>query len=160
MAKTQAQHHAPDEPKVRALALALEGHTAKAIGPMVGVSGRTVSRWLGRCREVSLNEETPEMMDDWMRIVRRSQGMQHAVLDVLEGYVTIAQNDHPGPLAEIARQVAAKELVKHGLLYNIYAGTGSDKIQKPSQQTIQAQNITINFISQSKPDIGEVVDEA
>jgi hypothetical protein len=86
--------------------------------------------------------------------------MQHAVLDIAEHYAAMAQNDHPGPLAEIARQVASKDLMKHALLYNIYAGTGTDKMQKPSQQSFQAQNITINFISQPNPDVieGEAVE--
>ncbi|KKK91853.1 hypothetical protein LCGC14_2708780 [marine sediment metagenome] len=140
------------------MALIAEGHSAEAIGPMVGVTGRTVQNWVRRFREVSLNEETPEMMDDWVRIIRRSQGMQHAVLDVAEFYATMAQNDHPGPLAEIARQVASKELMKHALLYNIYAGTGTDKMQKPTQQPIQAQNVQINFIFEERPDVGEVVE--
>ena len=140
------------------MALIAEGHSAEAIGPMVGVTGRTVQNWVRRFREVSLNEETPEMMDDWVRIIRRSQGMQHAVLDVAEFYATMAQNDHPGPLAEIARQVASKELMKHALLYNIYAGTGTDKMQKPTQQPIQAQNVTINFIFEERPEVGEVVE--
>jgi len=130
LSKNQAEHHAPDEPKSRALMLATEGYSAKAIGPMVGVSGRTVSRWLGRCREVSLKEETPEVMSDWVRIIRRSQGMMHSVLDTVEEYAAIAQNDHPGPLAEIARQVATKELMKRADLYDIYAGIGTDKVVK------------------------------
>ena len=162
MAKTQAEHHAPDEPKSRALALHAEGYSNGHIAGLVDHSERTVRRWVKRGREVALNEETPAMMDDWVRIIRRSQGMMHTVLDVAEHYAEIASNDHPGPLAEIARQVASKELMKHALLYNIYGGTGTDKIQKGTGPELHAQNITINFISQPKPDIieGEVVDEA
>jgi len=97
-------------------------------------------------------------MDDWVRIIRRSQGMQHAVLDVAEHYATIATNDHPGPLAEIARQVASKELMKHALLYNIYAGTGTDKLQKDSAPP-QPQAVTINFVFKDAPIIeGELVE--
>ncbi|KKL75500.1 hypothetical protein LCGC14_2054240 [marine sediment metagenome] len=154
----QAPHHAPDEPKARALVLVGEGHSPEYVGGLVGVSGRTVRRWVNRCREVSLNQETPEMMDDWVRIIRRSQGMQHAVLDVAEHYATIATNDHPGPLAEIARQVASKELMKHALLYNIYAGTGTDKLQKDSAPP-QPQAVTINFVFKDAPIIeGELVE--
>ena len=91
------------------------------------------------------------MMDDWVRIVRRAQGMQHAVLDVLEYYAEIASNDHPGPLAEIARQVAIKEIMKQGLLLNVYAGTGTDKLQKEHNPDSPAQNIQINFIVQERP---------
>jgi len=155
MAKTQAEHHAPDEPKSRALALHAEGYSNGHIAGLVDHSERTVRRWVKRGREVALNEETPAMMDDWVRIIRRSQGMMHTVLDVAEHFAEIASNDHPGPLAEIARQVASKELMKHALLYNIYGGTGTDKIQKGTGPELHAQNITINFISQPKPDIIE-----
>ena len=162
MSKNQAKHQAPDEPKLRLIALRQEGYSMPAASELVGVSERTGWNWWGRYREVALNEETPAMMDDWVRIIRRSQGMMHTVLDVAEHFAEIASNDHPGPLAEIARQVASKELMKHALLYNIYGGTGTDKIQKGTGPELHAQNITINFISQPKPDIieGEVVDEA
>jgi hypothetical protein len=130
MSKNQAPHHSPDEPKARAMVLIAEGHSAEAIGPMVGVTGRTVQRWDKRCREVSLKEETPQVMGDWVRIVRRSQGMMHTVLDTVEQYAEIAANDHPGPLAEIARQVATKELMKRADLYYYYAGIGTDKVVK------------------------------
>ncbi|KKN34503.1 hypothetical protein LCGC14_0792980 [marine sediment metagenome] len=149
--KNQAEHHAPDEPKSRAIALRAEGYTVPRIAGLVEHSERTVHRWLSHGREVARNQEIPEIQDDWVRIVRRSQGMQHAVLDVTESYAAVAANDHPGPLAEIARQVAAKELMKHAVTYNIYAGTGTDKLQKESQPT-EATNIQINFISQAAPD--------
>ena len=156
MAKNQASHHAPDEPKSRALTLRAEGYSVPVIAGMVDHSERTVWRWLARGRDVALNEETPGMMDDWMRIVRRSQGMQHAVLDIVEDMAAIHQDEDAD---EGARVAAAKELMKHGLLLNIYAGTASDKLQKQSGPELHAQTITINFISQPPPDIieGEVV---
>ncbi len=130
MSKNQAEHHAPDEPKSRAIALRAEGYSVPRIAGLVEHSERTVHRWLARGREVSLKEETPEVMSDWVRIIRRSQGMMHSVLDTVEEYAAIAQNDHPGPLAEIARQVATKELMKRADLYDIYAGIGTDKVVK------------------------------
>lgn len=155
---SQAPHHAPDEPKVRALALRDEGYSCEAIGPMVGVTGRTVQNWVARFRKVSRNQETPEIQDDWVRIVRRSQGVQHAVLSVVEGYATIAQNDGVGPLADIARIVASKELLKQGLLANVYSGTGTDKLQKESTPTVNAQNVLI-VLNAERPvgaiDVGE-----
>ncbi len=126
----QALHHAPDEPKARALVLSAEGYSNGHIAGLVGMSERTVRRWVKRGREVSLKEETPELMGDWVRIVRRSQGMMHSVLDTVEQYAVIAANDHPGPLAEIARQVATKEMMKRADLYDIYAGIGTDKVVK------------------------------
>ena len=149
--KELVTHHASDEPKARALVLRAEGYSVPRIAGLVEHSERTVHRWLARGREVSRNQETPEMMNDWVRIVRRAQGMQHAVLDVLEQYAEIALRDHPGPLAEIARQVAIKEIMKQGLLLNVYAGTGTDKIQKDSQPTNPPPNIQINFVVQERP---------
>ena len=118
----------------------------------VGVSERTGWNWWRRFREVSLNKETPEIMDDWARIVRRSQSIMHSVLDQIEGYAEIAANDHPGPLAAIARIVAGKEVLKHAQTMNIYGGTGTDKVLKDKEPTDHAQNITINFISQAPPE--------
>jgi hypothetical protein len=88
---------------------------------------------------VSLKEETPEVMGDWVRIVRRSQGMMHTVLDTVEEYAAIAANDHPGPLAEIARQVATAQLMKRADLYDIYAGIGTDKVVKWADLAQRAQ---------------------
>ncbi len=158
--KALVTHHAADEPKARALVLSAEGHSSEEIGEMVGVSGRTVQRWVKRCREVSRNKETPEILDDWARIIRRAQGMMHAVLDQAESLAEIASNDHPGPLAAIARIVAAKEITKGAATYNFYAGTGTDKLQKESEPNPPPQSITINFISQANPNLveGEVVE--
>ena len=163
--KELVRRHAADEPKARLIALHMEGHSIASASEQVGVSERTGWNWWRRCREVARNQETPEMMDDWVRIVRRAQGMQHAVLDVLEHYAAIASNDHPGPLAEIARQVAIKEIMKQGLLLNVYAGTGTDKLQKDSQPASPAPNIQINFVVQERPKEhpdtieGEVIEE-
>ena len=149
--KALVSHHAADEPKARALVLCAEGHSSEAVGEMVGVSGRTVSRWVKRCREVSRNKETPEIMDDWARIVRRAQGMMHSVLDQAEVLAEIASNDHPSPLAAIARIVAAKEISKGAATWNFYAGTGTDKLQKEHEPDSPAPNIQINFIVQERP---------
>ena len=133
MSANQAPRHAPDEPKARFLALRAEGHSVAAAASMVGTSERTGWRWWKHGREVAVNE-TPELKDDWIRITRRSQGMQHVVLDILEEYKPYIYNEHPGPLATIARIVASKEVLKHALTYNIYAGTGTDKLQKEKEQ--------------------------
>ncbi len=147
-------HHASDEPKARALVLSAEGHSSEAVGEMVGVSGRTVQRWVRRCREVSRNKETPEILDDWARIIRRAKGMMHSVLDQAELMAEIASNEHPGPLAAIARIVAAKEITKGAATYNFYAGTGTDKLQKEHEpDPPHPQSITINFISQQNPNL-------
>lgn len=158
MSKTQGPHHAPDEPRAKALALKAEGYSNVHIGELVGCSERTVRRWEARGREVSRNQEVPEIQDDWVRIVRRSQGVQHAVLDVVEGIAAVAQNDGVGPLADIARLVAGKELLKQGLMANVYSGTGSDKLLKDSSPTFHADTICI-VTNVSKPEIieGEVV---
>jgi len=133
MAKGQAPHHAPDEPKSRLVALRQQGYSMSAASEQVGVTERTGWNWWGRFREVAVNEENPLIQKDWVRIVRRSQGIQHTILDVLEGYAAITQTEGVG-LADIARIVAGKELLKHGLLANIYSGTGTDKLQKERTQ--------------------------
>lgn len=157
----QAPHHAPDEPRARFLALRVDGHSVASASELVGCSERTGWRWWKTGREVSRNEENSEIQDDWVRVVRRSQGMQHTVLDIAEGYAAVLANDHPGPLAEIARQVAAKEIIKHAAMYNFYAGTGTDKLQKESTPPTQAQTVVfvVNVEKPQEPVIeGEVVD--
>jgi hypothetical protein len=132
-----------------------------AASELVGVCERTGWNWWNRYREVARNQEIPEIQEDWVRVVRRSQGMQHTVLDITEGYAVVLANDHPGPLAEIARQTAAKEIIKHAAMYNFYAGTGTDKLQKDTTPTVQAQNVLI-VVNAQKPDEliveGEVID--
>ncbi len=155
----QAPHHAPDEPKAQLIVLRGQGYSMAAASELVGVCERTGWNWWNRYREVARNEENSEIQDDWVRVVRRSQGMQHVVMDIAEGYATILTNDHPGPLAEIARQTAAKEIIKHAAMYNFYAGTGTDKLQKESTPPTQATNVLI-VVNAQKPDVieGEVVD--
>ena len=152
-------HHASDEPKARALVLSAEGHSSEAVGGMVGVSGRTVQRWVARCREVSRNKETPEILDDWARIIRRAQGMMHVVMDQAEALAEIASNDHPGPLAAIARIVAGREITKGAATWNFYAGTGTDKLQKEREPDSPHPTQVIIVLDAKRPEIieGEVV---
>ena len=146
----QASRHSPDEPKARLVALHMQGHSIASASEQVGVSERTGWNWWGRYREVALNKETPEIMDEWARIVRRTQGIMHSVLDQIEGYAEIAANDHPGPLAAIARIVAGREVLKHAQTMNIYGGTGTDKIVK-DKEPIQPETVIINFIVAERP---------
>jgi len=134
MSANQAPHHAPEEAKARFLALKADGRSVASAAALVNVPERTAWRWWQRGREVAANE-TPALKDDWVRIVRRSQGIQHAVLDVAEDYAFIAQNDNPHPLAQISRFVAGRELLKNALTWNVYSGTGTDKLQKDSDQS-------------------------
>ena len=115
VAKNQAPHHAPDEPKAQALALALEGYSGPEISERVGEPLRTVQHWIARWRQVARNQETPELIDDWVRITRRAQGKMHDFLDYVE--------DHPD------------EVAKHAMTFNVYAGTGTDKLQRESSPT-------------------------
>lgn len=130
MAKTQGPHHAPDEPKSRALVLAGEGYSNVHVGEMIGVPERTVRRWVSRGREVAVNQENPLIQADWVRIVRRSQGHMHSYLDYLD--------DHP------------EEIPKNAMTLNVYAGTGTDKLQKESAPS-QVTQVQINFISTQRP---------
>ena len=143
----QAPHHTSDEPKAQLVALHMQGHSIASASEQVGVSERTGWNWWRRFREVALNKETPEIMEDWARIVRRSQGIMHSVLDQIEGYAEIAANDHPGPLAAIARIVAGREVLKHAQTMNIYGGTGTDKLQKRDGEVAAQVNVQFNFYS-------------
>ena len=153
--------HAADEPKAQLIALHMQGHSIASASEQVGVSERTGWNWWRRYREVALNKEIPEIMQDWARIVRRTQAIMHSVLDQIERYAEIASNDHPGPLAAIARIVAGREVLKHALTMNVYGGTGTDKLQKDSQPPNPPPNIQINFVVQKNPDLlveGDVVE--
>ncbi len=122
--------------QVKSQAMALmesEGISSLKIGERLGIEPRTVRLWAARYREVNRENAHPAIMDDWYRITGRAQGIMHSVLDGLEGYAEIAQNDHPGPLAVIARQVAQREVAKQAVTMNIFAGTGSDKLIKDRQ---------------------------
>ncbi|MCH7576771.1 MAG: helix-turn-helix domain-containing protein [Chloroflexi bacterium] len=143
----QAPHHTSDESKAQLVALHMQGHSIASASEQVGVSERTGWNWWRRFREVTVNKEAPEIMADWARIVRRSQGMMHSVLDQAEGLAGIAANDHPGPLAAIARMVAAKEIAKQAGTWNFYAGTGTDKLQKRDGDSAAQVNVQFNFYS-------------
>ena len=143
----QAPHHTSDESKAQLVALHMQGHSIASASEQVGVSERTGWNWWRRFREVALNKETPEIMEDWARIVRRSQGIMHSVLDQVEGYAEIAANDHPGPLAAIARIVAGREVLKQAQTMNIYGGTGTDKIVKGNERGGEVVNVQFNFYS-------------
>ncbi len=135
MAKTQAEHHAPDEPRVRALALSMQGYSQRHIAKLVGIPRDTVGLWV---REAEANLGNKPILDKW---TRRSLQALDLIGDGLD---------------EIEKDGDAK---KNLMVLNVIAGTGTDKLQKDTQP-IQAQNITVNFIVQTDPRTieGEVVE--
>ena len=128
MAKNQAEHHAPDEPKVRALALAQEGHSGRYIANKVGHPHATVVGWLRKANEAIQGNK--EVLSKWTDLTLQAQDLMGDGVDAIQ------------------RDGDAKKHLQT-LLY--IAGTGTDKLQKDTQP-IQAQNIQINFISQKAPD--------
>ncbi len=130
MSKTQGPHHAPDEPKSRALALAGLGHSYESIAPWVGVSAVTVGRWVARSREVKGNKP---ILDEWTRCSLQA-------LDLIGDGLDCIEKDDTGALA-------LKNL--HQLV--VVAGTGTDKLQKESAPD-QATSIQINFVFKDSPD--------
>lgn len=128
---TQAPHHASDEPKSKVIALAAQGYSGVAIGERLGVPARTAQRWLARWRELTPEEEYPELHNDWYRLTRRAQENLHTALDQME---------------------EEESQLKHYSQIALQAGLGTDKIQKDKDgpQIGTQTNVQIN-IYQDKP---------
>ena len=134
MSKNQAEHHAPDEPKVRALTLAQEGHSGRYIAIQVGYPHATVAGWLRKANEATQGNK--EVLSKWTDLTLQAQDLMGDGVDAIQ------------------RDGDAKKHLQT-LLY--IAGTGTDKLQKDTQP-IQAQTVIVNFIEARKPVIeGEVV---
>ncbi len=133
-------HHFPDEPKSQVIALAAQGYSGVAIGERLGVPARTAQRWLARWRELSPEEEYPEVHNDWYRLTRRAQENLHEALDQLE--------DEGSQL-------------KHYSQIALQAGLGTDKIQKGREVAQPQTNIqAIIIVNASEPVTieGEVIE--
>ena len=109
-----------------------EGRTIYQVAEALGCSPSTVWRWEQRFRAVDQSIDAPLLMDDWTRIARRSQQKMHDMLDYLD--------EHP------------EDIAKHALIPNIYAGTGTDKLQK-QREVSQPQNLAqlVIVINQAQP---------
>jgi transposase-like protein len=133
--------HYPDEPKGQVLALASQGFAGTAIAERLDLPARTVQRWIARWREISPEEEYPEVHNDWYRLTRRAQDNLHTALDQME---------------EEGSQL------KHYSQISLQAGLGTDKITKSREVAQpQTQNVAIIVVNAARPDVidGEVVDE-
>ena len=130
--QTKPQPHYLDEQKAQALIMLQEGMTIYQVAAAVHCSPSTVWRWEQRFRAVDQSIDAPLLMDDWTRIARRSQQKMHDMLDYLD--------EHP------------EDIAKHALIPNIYAGTGTDKIQK-QREVSQPQNLAqlVIVINQAQP---------
>jgi len=87
-----------------------DGATIYQVAEAIGCDPSTAWRWEQRFRAVDQSVDGPLLMDDWTRIARRSQQKMHDFLDYLD--------EHP------------EDIAKHALIPNVYAGTGTDKLQK------------------------------
>ncbi len=133
------EHHYPDDPKAKVIALAAQGHSGVAIAERLGVPARTAQRWLARWRELSPEEEYPEVHNDWYRLTRRAQSNLHTALDQLE---------------EEGSQL------KHYSQIALQAGLGTDKIVKGRESGRPPPNIPVIIVVNAREEIieGEVVD--
>ena len=133
MAKTQGPHHAPDEPRVKVLALAGEGYSQRHITKLTSIPRRTVGLWV---REAEAAQGNKPILDKWTR-----RSLQ--ALDLIGDGLDAIEEDGD----------AKKNLT----VLNIIAGTGTDKLQKESAPS-QPGGVVINFVFKDEPIIeGEVV---
>jgi hypothetical protein len=123
------------ETKAQALALLELGKPASHVAQEMRVPERTVSRWAMRWRQMAAEEGDRLLTDEDYRLAVRTSQLLHDALDQMEG---------------------KEDLWKYLVPLNIVRGTAIDKIlkrQEPKYQpSLQAQKITINFISQKPPD--------
>lgn len=126
----QAPHHAPDKPRVRALALRATGHSYPDIAQQVGVSHSTVQRWVQRAE---LDGETKPLLERHHR-----NGIQ--ALDLIRDGMDVIEEDESGGLA-----------LKNLQTLNIIAGTSTDKLQKESAPPAQQNTQVIIVLGSEKP---------
>ena len=122
------------ETKAQALALLELGQPASHVAQEMSIPERTVSRWAGRWRQMAAEEGDRLITDEDYRLAVRTSQLLHDALDQMEG---------------------KEDLWKYLVPLNIVRGTSIDKILKRKEarhSPVQAQNITINFISQKPPD--------
>ena len=121
------------ETKAQALALLELGNPASHVAQELSIPERTVSRWAGRWRQMAAEEGDRILTDEDYRLAVRTSQLLHDALDQMEG---------------------KEDLWKYLVPLNIVRGTSIDKILKRKEakhSPVQAQNITINFISQERP---------
>ena len=121
------------ETKAQALALIEWGKPASHVAQEMGLNERTVQMWAKRFREISAKEEDDRLLAEHYRIAEHAFALTHDALDELD--------EEP-------------EKRKYLVPLNIVGNTHVDKIlkrQEAKHSPVQAQNITINFISQERP---------
>jgi len=100
----------------------------------MGLNERTVQLWAKRFREISAKEEDDRLLAEHYRIAEHAFALTHDALDELD--------EEP-------------EKRKYLVPLNIVGNTHVDKILKRQeskyQPNVQAQQITINFISEERP---------
>ncbi len=129
------------ETKAQALALLELGKPASHVAQEMAIPERTCQRWAMRWREMAAEEGDKILTDEDYRLAVRTSQLLHDALDQMEG---------------------KEDLWKYLVPLNIVRGTAIDKIlkrQEPKYQpSLQAQKITINFISQKNPNSPDVVE--
>lgn len=135
MSKNQAKHHAPDEPKSRALALKEQGYSQRHIAELVSTPRSTVALWI---REAEAVQGNKPILDKWTR-----RSLQ--ALDLIGDGLDAIEEDG--------------DAKKHMQTLNMIAGTGTDKLQKESAPP-QHNTQVIIVLDAKKPEIieGEIVE--
>ena len=121
------------ETKAQALALIEWDKPASHVAQEMGLNERTVQLWAKRFREISAKEEDDRLLAEHYRIAEHAFALTHDALDELD--------EEP-------------EKRKYLVPLNIVGNTHVDKIlkrQEAKHSPVQAQNITINFISEKRP---------
>ncbi len=124
------------ETKAQALALLELGKPASQVAQEMSIPERTCQRWAMRWRQMAAEEGDKILTDEDYRLAVRTSQLLHDALDQMEG---------------------KEDLWKYLVPLNIVRGTSIDKILKRKEakhSPVQAQNITINFISEERPDEG------
>ncbi|KKK61536.1 hypothetical protein LCGC14_3013330 [marine sediment metagenome] len=126
MAKTQGPHHAPDEPRVKVLALAGEGYSKVHIAELTRIPRATVTSWIREAEAVIGNKP---ILDKWTR-----RSLQ--ALDLIGDGLDAIEEDG--------------DAKKNLMVLNVIAGTGTDKLQKESAPTVQVDKVLI-IVNAEKP---------
>ena len=112
----------PDDLPAKLLALVDgEGYSIEGAAKQLAVNPRTAWDWVQQAKEITSGNKP--ILDRWHRRVSKSLDLMQRGLDVID------QDD--------SNQLAYKSLQT----LNIIAGTGTDKLQKQSDQ-LQPQNLT------------------
>jgi hypothetical protein len=104
------------EIKAQALALVRQGETAQNAARILRLPERTVQSWAARLRQIAVEQDDRELLDEDYRLALRSSALIHNAYDTIE---------------------ESGEEHKHLISLNAIRGTAIDKIIKRNQSNTQ-----------------------